>query len=212
VPPGDQPFTTPSNLAGVWTGYVTGSYGLSSDAIKLVLDQADGTSRIQVVFGTAAPPPPATSATELYPPGWAYMQVSLMSLFEGYPYTAHNVKWQAFGQQWRLTFAIASYGGWDSWCRLQTSYPLGDQGHNCVPGSAMTFKNAGQPNEECYVADAVGGEMQVPCAQAHLCDRRHCTCDECGCAGSSNVDLGFDLLFDADAASGGTVHLIRSAN
>ena len=73
VHPGDQPFTFPTGVDGVWTGFVQGgTSGLNSDAIKLVLDQAaDGTSQIHVIYGTGAPPPPATSATELYPPGWA---------------------------------------------------------------------------------------------------------------------------------------------
>ena len=81
-------------------------------------------------------PPPATSATELYPPGWEQMQVGLMSLFEGFPYLGHNVRWQQFGQQWRLTFQLVAYQGWESWCRLQTSYPVDQDGHyNCIPGS-----------------------------------------------------------------------------
>src|SRR5512144_1546068 len=51
--PGDQPFTFPDGLEGVWTGYVQGGViGLGSDAVKLTLDHAaDGTSQIHVVYG-----------------------------------------------------------------------------------------------------------------------------------------------------------------
>jgi hypothetical protein len=212
---GDQPFTFPPGVAGVWTGFVQGgTSGLNSDAIKLVLDQAaDGSSQIHVIYGAAAPPPPATSATELYPPGWAYMQIATMTLFEGFPYLAHNVRWQQFGQQWRLTFSIAPFQGWESWCKLQTSYPVDQQGHySCVPGSAIQYENAGQADERCVVIDAPGGPAQVPCAQAHLCDSTHCTCDACGCAESAYGSGVADLLFDGDAASGGNVHLMRAAN
>jgi hypothetical protein len=210
VHPGDQPFTFPTGVAGVWTGFVQGgTSGLNSDAIKLVLDQAaDGTSQIHVIYGTGAPPPPATSATELYPPGWEQMQVGLMSLFEGFPYLGHNVRWQQFGQQWRLTFQLVAYQGWESWCRLQTSYPVDQEGHyNCIPGSGWHTSPDG-----CFVDIAPGASVEFPCAQVQLCDFSRCTCDACGCAESQYSGNGFDLLFDGDAASGGNVHLMRAAN
>ena len=213
--PGEQPFTFPAGLEGTWTGFVQGgNTGLNSDAIKLILDHAaDGSSQIHVVYGAAAAPPPATSATDLYPPGWAYMQISTMTLFEGFPYLAHSVNWQPFGQQWRLTFQIMPFGGWESWCRLQTSYPVERPGiYSCIPGTAVHFENPGQANERCFVDDAPGGPIEVGCGQAHLCDPTHCTCDACGCAGSSQSGGVIDLLFDGDAVSGGNVHLMRAPN
>lgn len=207
---GDQPFTFPAGVAGVWSGFVQGSTsGLNSDAIKLVLDQAaDGTSQIHVIYGAAAPPPPATSAAEPYPPGWELMQIEQMRLLEGFPYLAHNVRWQPFGQQWRLTFQIADYQGWESWCRLQTSYPVDDEGHyNCIPGSGWRTGPEG-----CFVDTAPGASVEFPCLQVHLCSPDRCTCDACGCAESAYHFTGYDLLFDGDAATDGTVHLMRAAN
>ena len=66
--------------------------GLNADAIKLTLDQAaDGTNQIHVVYGSAAPPPPATVATEPYPPGWDHDAWSaLKRLFEGFSYLGHT--------------------------------------------------------------------------------------------------------------------------
>ena len=213
---GDQPFTFPAGVAGVWTGYIEFATGLASDAVKLILDKdATGADQIHVIYGTAAAPPPATSATELYPPGWAWMQVSGMSVMEGFPYLAHNVRWTALGSRNRVTFGIVTYGGWESWCRLQTSYPVdpANGAYNCIPGSAIQHENAGQANEECTVTDAPGGPIVVPCAQAYLCQPRYCTCDACGCAESSfSFAPGFDLLFDVDTASGGGVQLARAAN
>jgi hypothetical protein len=213
---GDPTFAVPPELAGTWTGFIQGGSSLPSDAIKLVLDRAaDGSGQIHVIYGTAAPPPPATSATELYPAGLSTMQVILASLFEGVPYAGHEVRFQPFGTQWRLTFSVAAYQGWESWCRLQTSYPTDDGHYNCVPGSGVTFVYGGQPDPVCIalnVGGVPGGQLEVSCAQATLCDFNHCTCDACGCAESSRATNSFDLLFDGDGASGGNVHLMRAAN
>src|SRR5262245_25585447 len=78
--PGAHPFRTPAGLAGVWSGFVQGGViGLSSDAVKLTIDQAsDGTNQIHVVYGTAPPPPPATVATDFYPPGYQPYETTLI--------------------------------------------------------------------------------------------------------------------------------------
>jgi hypothetical protein len=203
--PEDQPFTYPSGVAGNWTGYFQ-AYNLrsGSDAVNLSLGTAaDGSNQIHVVLGAGPPPPPATSATEQFPPGTLMDEQSLPDLIEGFSYLAHGVKWQ--GQ--RLTFLIATHQPWEPWCALQTSYRLADstQGYNCVPGSGGVVTNSGQPNEECIAEDGNGTVITpVPCTQFFMCGFRICQCDACGCAAESGFRAFFDITFTGDAASGAT--------
>jgi hypothetical protein len=227
--PGDHPFTTPTGLAGVWAGFVQGGViGLSSDAVKLTMDQAsDGTNQIHVVYGTAAPPPPATVATDYYPPGY---QPYATMLIEGYSYLAHNVNWEAFGQQWRLRFRIQQSDPWGGWCRLQSSYVSqqinGPAFYTCAPNTGGFSTGPGGLGGNGAVASNCGladgpGYRPWPCAQLDLCLLSMvCACDECGCDMPGNTFDGvptgpdpnvLDLLFNGDSATGGNVQLMRAA-
>lgn len=215
--PGDAPFTFPPGVMATWTGYFQGGSPLASDAIVLTLEQtASGENQIHAVFGTAAPPPPATSATDYYPPGASIMtmQASNITLIEGVSYLAHDVTWQGN----RLKFSLQTYQAWEGWCELQTSYALIDNpGYNCVPGSGGAVTNSGMPNEQCISEDAAGTKQTpVPCAQFFLCDFRHCDCAACGCVASVKFADSFDLTFDGDLATGVgegfNVRLMRSTN
>jgi hypothetical protein len=227
---GDHPHDLPAGTEGVWTGYVEGvNVGISSDAIRLTLDHAtDGTSQIHLALGVKAPPPPATSATESYPAGTVTgLGGASGQIIEGFSYTAHNVDWQPFGQEWRLRFMINIAEPYASWCRLQSSYAInygGGTDYSCVPGNGGGSMS--DPNVEggylCYVADSSGRRLKdVSCAQLSMCAGNYlCGCDECGCDQQGilydGVPTGgygtYDLLFDGTSASGSGVHLMRAAN
>jgi hypothetical protein len=238
--PGDHPFTFPAGLGGVWTGFVQGGVlGLSSDAVRLTMDEAaDGTPQIHVVYGVAAPPPPATVATDYYPPGMNPL-LPPPPFIEGYSYLAHNVNWEAFGEQWRLRFAIDESEPWAGWCHLQLSYiyqsstqTIGSQGDppffQCIPQAPGGYLNL-NGSMECEGLDTAGNPIfTISCAQVNMCNgRSYCVCDTCGCdsLGISNgavpTEAGaYDLLFDAtsatgsgpNATTGGNLQLMRSAN
>jgi hypothetical protein len=228
--PGDHPYAIPAGLEGVWTGYLEGgTLGITSDAIRLTLDHAtDGTSQIHVVYGVLAPPPPATSATDPYPPGANYGYGGAPgSTIEGFSYTAHNVYWDAFGQEQRLRFLKNSAEPFASWCQLQSSYATpypGGVDYSCLPGSGATSSPA--PNDagqQCSLTDSSGRPIKaVSCTQVGLCfGNYYCGCDSCGCdqqiIAFDGVPSGpgiFDILFDpaAGTASGSGIHLTRAAN
>jgi hypothetical protein len=222
----DPPFTFPAGVEGVWTGFVDGGTpGIASDAIRLTLDHAaDGTSQIHVAYGTAPPPAPVTSATAL-PPGYPLFGLPY-SPFEGFPYLAHNVDWQPFGQQWRLRFLTVTTEPVGPWCRLQSSYLVKqgtDQAHyTCTPNvNGYHGSVGGNPGTgSCFLVDSSGQQNQaISCAQIAICEvDKDCACDECGCDdASTRYDSGpwsrtFDLLLDGNTATGGGIHLARAAN
>lgn len=225
---GDHPFDLPAGTEGVWTGYVEGvNVGVSSDAIRLTLDHAtDGTSQIHLVLGVKAPPPPATSATESYPPGTDTGAGGGSGQIEGFSYAAHNVNWQAFGQQWRLRFMINTAEPYGSWCRLQSSYATpypGGVEYGCLPntgGGSMPSPGV-DGGQVCYLSDNQGNPIKtVSCAQLYMCPGNYlCGCDECGCdqqgISYDGIPSGpgtYDILFDGTSASGSGVHLMRAAN
>jgi hypothetical protein len=217
---GDLPFDFPAGVAGVWTGYdETTALGVASDAIRLTLDHAaDGTSQIHIVFGVAAPPPPATSATDL-PPGISPFGAA--GLVEGFSYQAHSVEWQAFGQQWRLRFMIDNAEPWGSWCRLQPSYATPDSAggvqYGCLPNTGGGSMATADGGSTCYITDGSGHPAKtVPCAQFQLCNGGAfpCGCDACGCdmqVASLDGPGVFDILFDAASATGSGIHLLPAA-
>lgn len=225
--PGDHPYDLPAGTEGAWTGYVEGgTLGLSSDAVGLTLDHAaDGSSQIHIVYGVAAPPPPATSATEPYLIDTNTIGPSAPSApIEGFAYTAHNVDWQAFGQQWRLRFLIDNSEPWGSWCRLQSSYETtypGGVEYGCLPntGGGGSVSGPGVA-PTCWLNDSAGNRgPSVSCAQFSLCLGNYvCGCDECGCdmqvVSYDGVPSGpgtYDILFDPTTASGSNLHLMRAA-
>jgi hypothetical protein len=203
--PGDAPFTLPAGVAGTWTGYFQGGSPLqSSDAIKFSIQPlADGSGEIQVTVGTAAPPPPATSATDYYPPGAPTGTdppgVRIAEIVEGVSYVGHAVSWQGT----RLTFLLSTAQPWDSWCALQTSYFVADRNqYNCVPGfgGVTTYSDGGSV---CVSEDLQGSKQTpVPCAQFMQCNGQFCTCDSCGCAASVATTASFDVTFDGDLVTG----------
>jgi hypothetical protein len=188
-----------AGVAGSWTGYYQGCPGPtgSSDVIKMTLvESSGGSGQIDLVFGTNPPPPPATDATDYYPPGFMVGN-STFRTFEGVSYRAHSVTWQ----DRRLKFMLAAYQLWDDWCELQSSFPVANSltGYSCTPGNGGSW--SGPPDDECIASDGVR-MTPVACAQFFLCGIGACTCDMCGCTGSTNYTDQFDLTFDGDLVTG----------
>jgi len=221
--PGDGPYTLAPGVAGTWTGYFQGGSPVStSDAIEFSLQtQTDGSGDIRVFIGTGAPLPPATSATDYYPPGMMPdPSFDVPRLVEGVSYRAHAVTWEGT----RLKFFLAQTEAWESWCALQTSYFVNDSDrYNCIPGFGGTIAEHADGGPMCSTSD-VEGTRQTPvsCAQFSLCQSgQFCTCDSCGCAARSAYPgdptalqtgnaSSFDVTFEGDLATGvGGGHNIR---
>jgi len=207
VDPKDQTFTSPTAVVGTWTGYFQGSnLAIGQDAIKLTIDQAsDGTHQIHVVMGSNPPPPPATVATDLYPPD--DLPGSSQQYIEGFSYPAHEVQWS--GQ--RLKFFVQGAQAWDSWCRLQQSFAWttenGVVSYSCAPGNGGSSRGTADGGEECFATlDSHGTMTPINCNLFWMCgggSNRYCQCDACGCSGSVNsFGGGFDITFDGDLATG----------
>jgi len=209
--PNDQAFTSPAALAGTWTGYFQGSHlAVGADAIKLTIDQAsDGSNQIHIVLGSTPPPPPATVATDPYPPSANNGPNAIGPIYpqylDGVAYPAHEVQW--LGQ--RLKFMLAGWEGWDSWCLLQQSFKSTDNGvdsYSCVPGNGGGSSQSGPDGGQmCFAAvDPPGTNVPVDCDQFYACSRgiSPCQCDACGCSKSMNTTASFDITFDGDVATG----------
>jgi hypothetical protein len=208
---GDAPFTFPPGVEGIWAA----SAGPISDALQVTLDEAaDGSAQIHIVYGMGTPPPPATSATEYYPPGADPSALPIgQPKLPGVAYLGHNVKWQAYGQAQRVTFGIVGFQPWASWCRLQTSYT--DQSglyYNCAPNTGYYIDDVSNPDGQCYTIRNGQKDSPWPCAQVFLCGPSVCTCDACGCDESSSITDVVDILFDGDVANIGNLRLTRVAN
>jgi hypothetical protein len=207
--PNDQVFTSPAAVAGTWTGYFQGSnLAVGADAIKLTIDQAsDGSNQIHIVLGSTPPPPPATVATDPYPPG-ADLGPGRMAIdpqyLDGVDYPAHEVQW--LGQ--RLKFMLAGWEAWDSWCLLQQSFKTTQNGvdyYRCAPGNGGGSRPGPDGGQECTASiDPPGTTVPVDCDQLYACasGRSPCQCDTCGCSKSMNPTASFDITFDGDVATG----------
>lgn len=206
--PGDTPAALPAGAAGNWTGYFQGSSPLgTSDAVKFSIRQrSDGSGEILVTMGTAVPPPPATSATDYYPPGLMMATpISSPWLIDGFTYLAHEVKWQGS----RLQMSIPLAQPWESWCALQPTYAVVDAPgrYNCIPG----INSRSSSMFGCFAEDDQGRkETPISCAEMAMCSISYCTCDSCGCAASTASTAGFDVTLDGDTITGvGDGHNVR---
>src|SRR6185436_19984056 len=159
----------PSALVGTWSGYFQGYTLLSgSDAVTLALEHpAGGGDQIRVVFGTEPPPALPTAATDAWIAGSAppdfVSPLANYGPFDGFAYVAHEVRWQGR----RLTFSIATWDPWQTWCQLQTSYPYPNGNRNrCVPHDAECFNCFGgspAPGTLCGPSPSTG--VVATCAQ-----------------------------------------------
>lgn len=205
---GDQPFTIPAALKGVWQGYFEGYTLMSgSDVVTLTLGTgSDGVDRIDVVMGVGPPPNPPTDPAALWPPqtGNGLGLPFVPTYIEGFSYAAHGVVWQGD----RLTFNIESYEPWDPWCKAQSSYPMFDNngkidGYQCLPqyGSSGNF---GTNQCTVYTNAQQTMQMAVSCGRLALCSlSMTCACDACGCGANHSIDLSYDITFESNSPASG---------
>jgi hypothetical protein len=207
--PADQPFTIPAGLAGTWTGYFEG-YTLASgtDVVTLMLQHpVSAADQLSVVFGTDPPPPPPTDPKDAWFPARYIDPVSAAVYggpFDGFPYLAHDVRWQGR----RLTFSIATWDPWQGWCDLQTSYPQRAGGRSrCAPSDgdcSICYDPATLPATPC--AWSMSSGASVVCAQFLRCTNSAvpCICDAERCESNPERNQRYDLTFDTDVAAAGT--------
>src|SRR4029079_13018406 len=159
-------------------------------------------------MGTATPPPPATSATESYPPGASATLRTSLTVIDGFTYLAHAVTWQGT----RLKFLLGRAQPYESWCALQSSYYVPDRAaYNCIPGYGGTLSPHGGDAGAVCIAQTDDGKTMTPisCAQLAMCNAV-CSCDACGCSASAFSQDEFDVTFDGDVVTGvGEGHNVR---
>jgi hypothetical protein len=227
---GDQPFTNPAGVAGVWTGYLENlQFPSGSDAVSLTFaEDATGAGTLTVVLGSAAAlPPPPTDPGQVWPVPTEDTTTlkNYPRIAEGFAYPAHEVVWEGS----RVKFKVASAQAWTVWCGLQTSYPSNNYPpgqYSCVPGGSGAFSwgpDAGGGPATCFGEDCKSlTDIPVTCGQLALCvSGGRCACNTTGCGPSPLHDLSFDLTFAGASATGsGTglatgatnVHLTQAAN
>ena len=128
---------------GRWTGYVeNASFRSGSDLLELSFSvDASGALSGTVFVGNAMPPEPPTDPDI----GWPTDRPYGGTYVEGFPYEAHDVRWQAA----RLKFTIAAREASADWCALQTSYPYANIGgspsptYYCIPTNGYPGTNDG---------------------------------------------------------------------
>jgi hypothetical protein len=198
-------------LVGTWTG----SYQPpQSSAVALTLvftQQASGAVTGTLSFGTAAPPAPPTSATEIYPPGFqGGPAINETFPYPGFQYTAVAVSFDAV----HLQFGIVQTELWKAWCELQTSFDQSSIGScGCLPNWPCTGSPMGTGS--CYTIAPDSSVMQpFGCALFSPCSLypSECTCSSAGCTVDlrmpiQNANVALDLQLTSSNQLSGTISL-----
>jgi hypothetical protein len=139
----------------------------------------------------AASLPPATSATQDYPPG-LNIAVEAPNVVEKGPFAGYRYPiTQVVSSGSRLSFTVPKGDPWRSWCALQT--PVGNT------GSCFAHHSWIQTPEGC----SAGGQ-EVNCMQAQLCGgvSRVCYCSDSCCDAQPEGGMQLELHWDGDALEG----------
>ena len=188
---------------GSWSGYFE-NFGLASgsDTIQISISvAADGTGSGQVVLGNAEAPSPPTNPDLPWPVTNNVDEVT-PTLFpdyvEGFPYEARDLRWESR----RLRFTIDRSSAWQSWCALQTPFPLGGSNvptlYSCAGditggGSQACVRHTNPPaTVDCYKAIALCGFSGGVCS-----------CDATGCT-SADKPTSFDIAIRDGVGDGST--------
>jgi hypothetical protein len=203
-----NPFADASPTAAqVWSGHFE-NYQLpdGSDALTMTLEfAAGGKVTGSLLLGDGALLQPPSDPSVGYPPG---AQFSLADLVEGFPYTILDGSLSGS----HLTFQVAEYEVWTTWCALQTSYltQASDSGafgsasdvYECVPAVEKEIGPTG-----CFLFDSMTMSMSpIDCGKLALCTSETCQCSAIGCQvnPSPNPDIVLDLVLAATTADGTT--------
>lgn len=191
---------TESTFEGQWVGALqTGT--LPSGSAQLVLEIESANIGEPVVatltFGEGAPPTAPTDP-ELGWPAGVDPQLEAVPVADGYIYPSETGT--RTGNTLRIDIAVTEL--WESWCALQTAYPVGGGSSEaqCLPNrpwDATPFM--------CTVAgDDENPELSVDCLKLSLCRRtRVCACTTSGCtASSTGLTMEVEVEIDGDEAFG----------
>lgn len=187
-----------AEVAGVWDGHCEDfTFPSGSDAIKITLSAPPGaTPAATIVWGAPQVRPPIDPEV-----GWPAEApadlIPLRSGFEGFPYEAQALRWEAS----RLKFTLSRWSPWLPWCEAQTPYPSETRGHACVAAEPLT--NEPDADGNCLVSTTP--PTPVPCGKAFpLCYGTPpvCTCDASGCGLTDITRVSFDLALRDGVGTG----------
>ncbi len=189
-----------ASFEGLWVGELeSGSLPSGSTRVALEIERAEIGEPVvaTVVFGDGPPPAEPTDPDVGWPMG-VNPQLEAVPVADGYVY--RSLDGTRTGDQLQIDVAVTEL--WQSWCELQTPYPIGGTNEaQCLPNrpwDATPF--------ECLIeGDAENPEMTVDCLKLTLCRRtRVCTCTTTdGCVPSTTgLTLEVDVTIDGDEALG----------
>jgi hypothetical protein len=175
-------------FTGEWIGHIESfTFPSGSDRLQISIPTLPSLS---VVFGVGAPPLidkdigyPATNAE--------------MAIIEGFPFAGRDAKVAGV----RLTFKMYRAQQWDSWCKLQRSYPWGPGDYFCLPNAAIGVTDDGS---SCWYQVGSEPKQYVDCVKLSLCGggQHFCRCDASMCFGGDDMPVDFDLHLTQDTLSG----------
>jgi len=183
-----------------WTGYIESyKFPSGSNAVKLTFaTTATGEVSGAVVFGNAAPPPPATDPSVGYPPGQsssAFGDSPSIYLAEGFAYPIESGTLTGG----RLQLHVDRGSLWSDWCALQKEQ---EGSGRCLPNwGGGTSENG---DGTCFMESDQHVRITVDCGKHLLCWREPvCTCDPSGCRARQNVGhMSFDIALAGTTANG----------
>jgi hypothetical protein len=169
-------------LVGTWTGYIE----TSSNLTLRVTQQADGSVTASLTVGTGSVPPPPTSKSDVYPPGFGGPPGTIPYPYPGFPYTAVDASFNGT----RLQLGVVEGEILKPWCELQTSFDWGP----AAPGSCGCLPNwpsmgSASNDGPCTITNpSTGAVVSVACALDHACTiYNDCSCTSAGCS----IDMGY---------------------
>lgn len=189
------------DLEGRWTGTLETGYlpsGSSGFVVDLEVARADEPVMASVVFGEGEPPAAPTDPELGWPTG-VDPQLAGIPVADGFVY--RSLGGTRIGDRVRVDIAVTDL--WQSWCALQTPYPVGGESDEaqCLPNRPWNVSPF-----ECHIeADEENPDLLVDCLKLTLCRRtRVCTCSLAdGCSPSrTGLTMQLDATFDGDEAVG----------
>ncbi len=190
-----------STFEGLWVGDLeSGTLPSGGAQVALDIEAAEIGEPVvaTVVFGDGPPPAEPTDPDVGWPAG-VDPQLEAVPVADGFAY--RSLDGTRTGDRLQIEVAVTEL--WESWCALQTPYPVGDGSPEaqCLPNRPWDASPFG-----CVIqGDADNPEMPVDCLKLTLCRRtRVCSCTTTdGCVSSiTGLTLEIDVTIDGDEAIG----------
>jgi hypothetical protein len=180
---------------GIWEGNILDFYFEPVEALRLELQQRDGSSDITgtLTWGDGALPPPPESGDTPYPPGYWDDRPDLdmgiergIEPWPGFPYTVVR----GAGCDAAFRFGVSTYEIFEDWCALQTPVFTPEHGWGCTQqgggssnSSTCTVNGETYPLWKCAACGAFGDGV--------------CSCDESRCFANTDATRTFGLAYSS---------------